>query len=124
MDQRRHADPAPPVLLQRVAAGEDQGVELARGRGRSRRCIARPAAAARPPGCMRTQFGAVAGFRSYFQSRCIGQISQCSCAVMIRTARRFVPRPRTPGPADQRDVVEVDHVGVDGVEGLAQGLAT
>ena len=45
-----------------------------------------------------TQFGAAQGSRSYFQRRCIGQINQCSCAVMIRTARRFVPRPRTPGP--------------------------
>ena len=69
-------------------------------RPRSIAPVARQTWGGRPPvRQQRTQLGAVARLlRSYFQSRCIGQISQCSCAVMIRTARRFVPSPSTPGP--------------------------
>ena len=98
MDQRHErAQAAAAMLLQGVAAGEDQGVEAAQPSLDRRRLppdLRRPA----PARQQRTQFGASHGLRSYFQSRCIGQISQCSCAVMIRTARRFVPRPSTPGP--------------------------
>ncbi len=66
------------------------------------------------------QSGPSHAFLPYFQSRCIGQISQCSWAVMIRTARR--PEVEHARPADERDVVEVDDVDVDRVEGLAEDL--
>ena len=73
-----------------------------------------------PARLQRMQLGPSQGLRSYFQSRCIGQISQCSCAVMIRDGPAIGPQPEDAGPADQRDVVEVDDVGVGRVETVSQ----
>ena len=90
-------DAAAAVYFQGVAAGENQGVKVAQPAFNRRE--SRQSCGGRPPCTQQlTQLGPAQGSRSYFQSRCIGQISQCSCAVIILTARRFVPRPRIPGP--------------------------
>ena len=70
------------------------------------------------------QLGPSHGLRSYFQSKCIGQISQCSCAVMIRTARRLRTQPKDARASDERDIVKVHDVGVGLVETVAKTRST
>ena len=69
------------------------------------------------------QVGAVAGLAVVLPE----QVHRADQPVLVRRhdphGPAIRPRPRTPGPADQRDVVEVDDVGVGRVEHLAQGSA-
>ena len=71
------ADPSLPVLFQRVAAGEEQGVKATQA-ARNGPGISPRLRGPLPDQAARTQFGPSQAFRSNFQSRCIGQISQCS----------------------------------------------
>ena len=92
----RGADPAAAVLFQRVPAWGRSGRRAAAGRGRSPRWTARPAAGGGRRGCTGCTGGRRRPCLPYFQSRCIGQISQCSCAVISRTA--CLPMWSTSGP--------------------------
>ena len=99
MDQRHErARAAAAVLLERVAAGEDQGVELAQPTFDRPLSAARPAAAGRPLKQQRTQFGAVAGLAVVFPE----QVHRADQPVLVRRhdphGPAIGPSPRTPGP--------------------------
>ena len=115
----RGTDAAAAVLFEGVARGEDQGVQLAEAAvdgagvapGLGRAAAGEGAADA---------VGAVAGLPVVLPE----QVHRADQPVLVRRhqADRRAAELEHAGAADERDVVEVDDVGVDGVEGLAEGL--
>ena len=107
------------MLLQRVAGGEDQGVEL----------LEAPVdRVGRPPGLGRASpgdhaadaVGAVAGLLAVLPE----QVHRADQPVLVRghQADRLLAQVEHARPADERDVVEMDDVHVDRVERLAEHL--
>ena len=115
--EHRRLDPPAAVFFERVARGEDEGIEFAEPAGDG---------VGLPPELRRSApfehapeaVGLVTGFPVVFPE----QVHRADQPVLVRChdPDGFPAHLQDTRAADERDVVEVDHVDVDGVEGGAQ----